>query len=587
MADLRDEWLKRWWTADWSWQGLASKVVAEVDCAPRTLQERWRTLNGAPTSDEELELDGQLVRDPEGRLWHIAHIPPVWPDRTATWKVNPVDERWHALAALIQHRISEGASTNGSPKGTDAQGGTTRYRWLPSGAERRAVLDGCVLSGSCIPRSSEDWMHVKATGAAFLTGVVCQDARLGAGFTLEDCLFDDALELSSCTSETAVILAGNLIYGKFSLHRTTFERAIYCAFVTALGEADCTNIQARHEADFGNGDWRGPISFRHGRYTQTSTFNASEFGSTADFSDIVFLDRFTFDKNTIRGRLTFASTSINGVSTFRNLKFDLKKPWLWHSAFDRTTFGGSVDFRGIDPACIAAYDGARIQSGARFDDLLERSSSELFDRAVGYARAAANQDAAKEQFTTSDGATVPSGSKADQFDLRVRQIEHGCRALKQLRTQSDQKFEALILTKMELMARRMQRDVPRAERFFSSLYRVSSDYGLSIHQPLITLAITTAFMAVTYYLILMDGQELWRLEQLLNTDRFLRSADLSLGAVFKPFAIWSKVERADLLHDLGPWTVLGTRLLATLQAVVSVALLFLTGLAIRKRFQVA
>src|ERR1035438_6591002 len=87
------KWWNDWWTYDWSWDGLKEKNWIGTEGhinGGDTIQDYWRIAPDgktdsdgkpvwiAPRTDSEMEASGELVRAPDGRLWHIAHMPLYW-----------------------------------------------------------------------------------------------------------------------------------------------------------------------------------------------------------------------------------------------------------------------------------------------------------------------------------------------------------------------------------------------------------------------------------------------------------------------------------------------------------------------------
>ena len=83
-------WWDDWWRHDWSWDALKEKNWIGGDGhinGADTIQDYWRTAptgstdaDGKPVwttarTESAIEASGELVRAPDGRLWHIAHMP--------------------------------------------------------------------------------------------------------------------------------------------------------------------------------------------------------------------------------------------------------------------------------------------------------------------------------------------------------------------------------------------------------------------------------------------------------------------------------------------------------------------------------
>ncbi len=84
---LEAEWWDEWRRADYSWSGLAKKRLGDEPVSSRqglfgetNLQAYWRRdpQTGIMRTDEEMLEVGELVRGPQGELWHLAHVPLEW-----------------------------------------------------------------------------------------------------------------------------------------------------------------------------------------------------------------------------------------------------------------------------------------------------------------------------------------------------------------------------------------------------------------------------------------------------------------------------------------------------------------------------
>src|SRR4028119_128459 len=111
-AALEDAWWQKWWEQNYSWEGLrrhscpSGHRYARQASPPISLQTYWRAggEDRRPRADEQMQ--SELVTDPEGRLWHIAHVPLRWQDG------SPAKEGWTAeqhagLRRLLEQRLQQ------------------------------------------------------------------------------------------------------------------------------------------------------------------------------------------------------------------------------------------------------------------------------------------------------------------------------------------------------------------------------------------------------------------------------------------------------------------------------------------------
>ena len=123
---------------------------------------------------------------------------------------------------------------------------------------------------------------------------------------------------------------------------------------------------------------------------------------------------------------------------------------------------------------------------------------------------------------------------------------------------------------LEQRSRIRSRMLPRHLTILSFLYDCVSAYGQSVMRPLIWLIINTAFFSWCYSEILSPNR---------SSTLSVAGIEFALQQVFRPFGIW--------------WTIPGNlyqielaqKLIATVQSLVSLSLLTLFLLALRRRFK--
>jgi hypothetical protein len=160
--------------------------------------------------------------------------------------------------------------------------------------------------------------------------------------------------------------------------------------------------------------------------------------------------------------------------------------------------------------------------------------------------------------------------------------------------------------KMELLARRERRrdpHVPWWEGPMSWIYRATSDFGTSFAQPLIVLflMVVPAFALLYWCMILLPYGFFFGEGEWPSWATWGEALSFSLGRVF-PFGPWGEPEPCSAIGQMlsplsegktctqprafGPGTPIGLRVLASVQSLIALVLVFLSGLAIRRRFQI-
>ena len=172
-------------------------------------------------------------------------------------------------------------------------------------------------------------------------------------------------------------------------------------------------------------------------------------------------------------------------------------------------------------------------------------------------------------------------------------VEDGFRSLKQIMEQRRDRSAESRFFKLELKARRKRRDkhVPWWETAVSWSFELMSDFGTSVFRPIVWLLASSVAFAIIYQVI---GGGVFETNDTLDTLRF------SFSRVF-PFGPWAEVDKHSTigllltphddaigigLHAHPPGTDILVSIFAVLQSFLSAILVFLSALAVRRRFQI-
>ena len=191
--------------------------------------------------------------------------------------------------------------------------------------------------------------------------------------------------------------------------------------------------------------------------------------------------------------------------------------------------------------------------------------------------------------------------------IRARQIERGCRVLKQEMAKQTNKTREHLLFKFELLARRGQLGLISGERYASYAYEWVADFGAAILRPVLATVLLMIVFAGSFWCLGVSvgyrapvATALWE------------AADLSLSSTFRPFqavedqagkelgtqqgltdnqsCLDSEDESPSLAYCLqnhSPGLRFGVRTLAVVQSLFAIVFLFLFALAVRRRFQIS
>lgn len=625
---LEKEWWDAWWAADYSWEGLAKhKISGEGGLfGEKTLQDYWRRdpETGAVRDDAAMRAAGEIV-EIDGTMFHIAHLPATLKYGAASSKADLKHPVWANLDLLLAARLAAAAET------------TIDWKGDVEGRDARAQVVGTVLRGAFAhPHGIEHPLIVHCRSALFLGVVNWRNALFGAGASFQratflgDAMFDSAMFSGSAWFQSATFSGDAGFYGTTFSGRAGFQSATFVgdawfesvAFRAAAGFTSASFLAAAlfssaaisGVANFSGATFAGDANFLRARFSDFATFEGGKgeekgqvrfddatFAGGADFRNWLFDGLVYFDGAHFRGDMDFSTAVFGKVGSFERILWpdDARH---WHSAFDQTLFRGTASFTGAGFMRYAAFDGATFERGVQIDDATERASKQQFLMEKAAAIAAAKADGAafeaeanekrKEKGERVSRAEV-AGKVRRQREERLKQLERGCRVLKQAMEKASNKSREQLLYRFELQARRAQKGLPPGEALFSDLYGATSDYGASMVRPFVTLALLIGVFTAVFFL---TGSALGLVGagegQVGGLAAWLQAFDLSWANVFKPLSALTAdgtPEGSLGAKLLGHSPVVGSllRVAATLQSLLAIVLAFLFALAVRRRFQIS
>ncbi len=314
------------------------------------------------------------------------------------------------------------------------------------------------------------------------------------------------------------------------------------------------------EAQFSGGD----ADFGHTQFS----------GGDAIFSNVMFKESFNFensrfDKRTLFENVTFPPAA-GSQSAFRGTQF------LGPADFSRTKFTNKDE---KDLSIEMLHFPFNAFDNANFKDQLI-----LTQRGGGEAQIEFNRALA------SVSEACKSEKNKDKIEAYYVALEAGCTTLKRVMENTSDKNRAQRYFKFELMARRDRPSTQLITKIFTTFYGWVADYGGSITRPLITLGVVWAAFAAIYALNALCVE----VNPTDQSNMIWDPVGFSTTHIFRPFYIWSKVVAADNQTWLGQYKSqlsdggwIFIKLLATLQSFLSITLLFLFGLATKRKFQIS
>ena len=610
---LEAEWWDRWWTEDYSWNGLARQPLGgsylgeerRGAFGEKSLQEYWRREPDSEKTrtDEELLAAGELLRAPDGALWHIVHVPLTWKDRTGA-KSNWNNETKRKLSDILQLRL-----LNTDDSFSDASPGDEIL-------DGRAQFSGAVLTEDFLLKLAGD-----TSESVQPTRVVCRQAWIaflnaaGAVFSeavdFSDVFFSSAVNFSKAVFQSNLEVRRAIFGGDAWFFETEFMENAYFSRAKVLemlvfrqaqvhGEMNfyATNLFGIASFDFAN--FRGHVRFTRIKFWLSVSFECTHFCDNASFIHSQFLDEVVFDQATFEksasfdfscfseiARFTGASfageTSFRGVTLRAGASFEGVKKWgdsaCWDRAFFDTKTSGTLSFERSPLPPLSAFHGLKLDNGAllSFDDPGTMATLASFSEQLSRIKAKPKKSSiSKEKLTP------------NQANRLLDDLAGGCRVLKKYFDSQGDRDRSQRFFRLELEARMKSDEVSRLERLIFWAYRRSSDYGASIGLPLFLLFGSIAICTILYWVV---SAFLMAPTGLTHAQLWAGSLDFSLQRAFPFVALDGRGDtnpfsmRKILLGEGERCLYVGMRVLVTIQTIFSLAMIFLSGLAIRRRFK--
>ena len=585
--EMETDWWDEWLKADYSWSGLAKIPIAGVSGAygERSLQEYWRCdpATGSPRSDPVLYAAGELEAAPDGSLWHIAHVPMVWPD-LSTAKSNWSTEKRKSLAAIIAARIAAAKETMVKLKTGDE---------VVTGIDGRAQLHGTILlDPPDHPGGVSAPIHIAATrcwfpawyadsrqigpGADFRRAIFLGVGRFKGVNFAGDAGFDRAVFLDTASFTSATFsgdagFTGSTFVGYAGFTGGTFKREASFTGSLWIGVANFARANCRGYTTFGGAIFLGPSSFEnaifetevsydHAAFEREIRFSSTKFEKLANFQDVNFEVKYHDEVNS--GRMDFGKANFVGPADFTGAKFSTKP--IDHSAsFLGARFSDLVSFRGCGDHWVAALDEAEIKGRILIDERDEPEALRIFDNEV--LPAARN-----------------GGNNNETGESLLKELEGGCRTIKVAMGAARNEIMEHRFYRYQLLARREQAGVPKSERMISHIFDISANYGLSLTKPLIGLFILVLVFTIIYSFF-------WNATGQFSETAAMKSVEMAASRLF-PFGAFEDVSKNwfKSLEERGAYhyTIFSARIIGSIQSLISLVLIFLFGLGVRRRFKV-
>jgi uncharacterized protein YjbI with pentapeptide repeats len=392
------QWWKRWWEIDYSWDGIArltddgtprmpwvgwsvvpdrkrgedtivlSATTDKGRAATRQDHFRWDWQEKRLRGDDELLSAGLLI-DVEGQpRFHAIHLPKQWRDGSESWKADLEHENWAAL-----ERETSCLLAGASPTATNIENG----RPVIAGADGRAQLQGVTLReirAAEIPTELNiDALHLIANFARFLRVSNMDSLVFGPEVSFERTVFEAGFWIQNAQFqgnamfrqadfcgrtgivESSFAGAASFARARFShlanFMETTFEQNVSFSGAEFHGQAFFVKAILKSECDFSDIRFQRAGSFSFVDFSGEASFNRCTFRDLARFYGTKFKKRASFQECEFEGDAGFGTASFKNTASFKESKFHR-----------------DAEFRSAEFYASANFAGVRFKSDAHFTD---------------------------------------------------------------------------------------------------------------------------------------------------------------------------------------------------------------------------
>lgn len=546
MPPLQWEWWKEWWAHDYSWNSERFRPYREV------ISNSYNASGSLAPLESTLKSQGHLIESPEGILFHICWLPPYWRNGTPTeFYEHPVSVRNKATNAFV-----------------------TYFK------EHRGTYAGLTSTLGLMLTSVSHSIPLNRVEKGFLGGPFIRTNVGGSSVVhLHQCLFAFGNE----DGESRQVVDWNV-----NLYRSTFSNPgssapmlnfNYINFVWAFNLSDC-NIDAGArflKCNFFSNFFLGESNrkdFKR-KFDGDILFFECVFTGEVNASQIKEFKKINFNNCTFQSKFSVSVMQGHcGISSILS--------------FSGSAFESKVSIRSDNLIEVApAFADTTLKKGIDFGPFEAVLDEKFFKRL--------RADILKEMASWPDSNPSEGGNRRDlrvYEDAELHRMISGIRVVRLASQSRGDKLSEAHLHALELAAYQRLSNTPTISKFFASAFGLFSDYGCSLAKPLLWLLALLIISSLGYSLLNESAQQAPLSEQ-LNWPEVLQGLVYSISRVI-PVGPWQDLVFADSILSTGkgaspepssPQKV-AVVLLATVQSIFSAILLFLFGLAARRKFQV-
>jgi len=326
-------------------------------------------------------------------------------------------------------------------------------------------------------------------------------------------------------------------------------------------------------ANFRKFTFSGEVIFTDGIFSDGANFHSATFNKLAEFRKATFSGNpCTFESAKFKCHAGFHSATFNDFADFDSVTFSGSAEFRY-STFDNTahfpsaTFGERAIFADVTFSFLAIFNQATFCKEASFTNAKFHSEagfiSSRFEHAPAFGGASLHQN------TDFRGA--------DFLDVESRDAPPAYRTLKLAMSAVRSRSEEAMFYALEQDSLRHQSDTSLPIKLFSFFYKLLANYGRSFVRPLGWLL----FVSVAFWF----GYS----EVLPTTDTHNGSGAFRLRftaeQLVRPFNVWTAQGAHQLENLCSDHIVLLLQIAASLQSILSLTLVALFLLAVRRQFK--
>lgn len=307
-------------------------------------------------------------------------------------------------------------------------------------------------------------------------------------------------------------------------------------------------------------------------------FDFSEFKRDSKFINTIFLGMASFDGATFNSYAWFEKSKFYSFSSFNNATFKQALHYVNTIFYEEADFHNSHFMPAYDSYFpkeksdknlpLSLFEDAKFFDHVSFDDRVFLGSADFsncyFEKAPSFHNCAFHQD------------TDFSGSIF--LDTSGRGAEKAYRTLKLAMENNRDRFNQAKFYALEQRSLRNHSDTPLPAKIFSQAYEAASDYGQSFLKPFLWLVwFTIIFFWIYANLLIPSG-----------IDHLDKSFVFTMEQIVRPFIVWTTqyAEKTNAVVRAGlEANPVALKLTATIQSLISLGLVTLFILAVRRRFK--